>query len=109
MTRGAARNHAHQLAETIARKKARLRILEARQRQQAKAHLQARYIAAGKVVEACGLLDADLGKLERIVKRGIAATMQEETTAQFSHGAQGDADPENEDMRANTFLYEKGY
>ena len=57
-----------QLAEAIARTHQRLRQLEAQQRREAKAAYQAQLLAAGKVVEACGLLDVEAGELEAVLK-----------------------------------------
>ena len=62
-----------QLAEAIARTHQRLRQLEAQQRREAKAAYQAQLLAAGKVVEACGLLDVEAGELEAVLKRGMEA------------------------------------
>jgi len=62
-----------QLAEAIARAAHRLRQLEAQQRREAKAAYQAQLLAAGKVVEACGLLGLEAGELEIVLKRGIEA------------------------------------
>jgi hypothetical protein len=91
MARVPSSSHEYQLTEAIARKKARLRILEARLRKKEKAQRHGQYIAAGKVVEGCGLLHTDLGELATILKRGIEATKQMDATAICAHEEQGEA------------------
>jgi hypothetical protein len=40
--------------------------------------LEARYLTAGKLVEACGLLDVETGVLEQLLKR-VATELQKGT------------------------------
>jgi hypothetical protein len=61
------------LIDSIATAKARLRRLEAALRNEEREAQQDRWIAAGKVVEACGLLDMEEGDLATILKLGMEA------------------------------------
>ena len=62
-----------ELAESIARAEQRLRQLKTQQRHEDHLDHEAHLLAAGKVVEACGLLDLEAGELEAVLKRGMAA------------------------------------
>jgi len=66
------------LETRLAERKAELRRLEAAQREDDRLTLEARYLAAGKVVETCGLLDVELGVLEQLLKR-VATEFQKGT------------------------------
>jgi hypothetical protein len=53
----------------LAERKAELRRLEAALREDDRLALEQRLLAAGRLVEACGLLDVETGVLEQLLKR----------------------------------------
>jgi hypothetical protein len=92
-----------QLTDAIATKKQQLRLLEARLRDEEKAQRQERYITAGKVVEACGLLDVDAGELARILQRRKSGE-----TAAYCSSSQAQRDRKNPVPAAHVLRAQRG-